>query len=95
MADEEQTQLIVKLAKMEVHLDGLKTFTAQLHTQMSTMESKIDNVTRLMGNDYVRKDDLNTRLGERKWGFMNTQNIIFSLIVCIISVALSFAASRI
>lgn len=91
----ENTKLEIQLAKFEVHLDVLKAYAAQMPAQITALEGKIDNLTKILSNDYLRKEDFNTRLNESKSNLLSIQNIIFSLVILLLSVVLNVGISKI
>lgn len=84
------THIEIQLARLDERFKMLEAVPKQL----SEMERKIDDVTKYLSSDYVRKDELDRILKERKTGFLSTYGIIVGVVNIILAAVISFAFSK-
>lgn len=70
------------------------TIFENMPKQLSDLEKKIDEVTRYLSSEYVRKDELDRILSERKAGFLSTQGIIIGIINIVLAGLVSFVITK-
>lgn len=99
--NERDMSFATQLARVDERIHGISKLFEALPRQIGDMEKKVDELTRYISQDYVRKEDLRAiieeqrkTLDERKSGFLSTQGVVVSFIILILSALISFGLSK-
>lgn len=75
-------------------LDEQFKFLRELPKQIDKLESKIDALSDKLSSDFVRKDELDKLLSERKSALLSWQNIVWAVVILILNVIVSYGINK-
>lgn len=79
----------VQLARLDERFKGFEKLPDQINESLQKMEQKLDRLTASFSSEYVRKDELDRILAERKSSLISWQNVVWAVVTIILSTVLS------